>query len=530
MKKILGLILCIALLPQLASAQLKIAALDNIRSLDGSLGGARPASAYSGGFVPAKFKTVPNEDYVDPDRLPPPNIKQEHIQGLIGAMILIEKNNRGLADDAKPQEYQLSQEDVQRLVGRVVQIDRHFVDPVSSDRWEEIVIKMIENGSENYDPADGGNWDKVVDGMLKTGVKELKDPHTVYFDPEELKKFAEGMAGQFAGIGVTMKQVDKGVEVDIVFPEAPAQKAGLQEKDVITAVDGVDIAGKEFTEISKRIKGKPGTDVMLSIERNGQPLAKPVAVTRDQVKVPHMFSKMVSEDIGYIFFSQFQGDTDEMFKDQVSALKTQGAAKLIIDVRGNPGGQLDTVSEIASEFLLDGQPILLMKKQGKEIYRNVTDGDGMFSDMPVVILVNGGSASASEILAGAMQDHVLRPVVIGTRSYGKGTAQSVTPGRSGRALKLTGHRWYTPDDRSIDADRDPETGEKIEGTGGVEPDTEVEVTDEQAAKIFRERFRECMKASLPATREPDPALEKGIEILSGLSSKKIAMLLRNAGR
>lgn len=503
MKTMLSFILSLILMPQILSAQ------ELIRGVL-ERGDAAPTydSGPTGFIVPAKYKAVENPEYKDPDTLPPPNLKLEQIKGLLSRMVQIEMKQRGAGAD--PKDLSITQEDVNRLVGRLAQIDRQFVDPIAPKTWELIIAKMDAAAEGGFD-VKKKNWPGTIDNMLKAAVKELKNPHTVYWNKEEFKRFQESMKGTFAGIGVTFK---KDGSIDIVFPDSPAAKAGLKNGDKIATIDGKPVEGKTLDEIRAMVRGDSGSKVSIGVSRDGKPVA-PLQVTRGAVQMRSVMSKMVDKDTGYVYFTQFgeEGDTDKQVFEAVKALQKKGAKKLILDVRGNPGGSVGTVSSIASEFLPDGAPIVSFKKQGQEQWRTVTDGKGMFADMPVVALVDGGSASASEILAGAFQDHMkLRPVIIGAQSYGKGSAQSVLPGTDGGALKITGSRWFTPKDRTIDAQHDPETGEKVPGTGGVKPDVNVEVSEADQEKLAEQRFREMNDA---AVKDPiaDPVIQKAIEVL-----------------
>ncbi|MFH2202481.1 MAG: S41 family peptidase, partial [Elusimicrobiota bacterium] len=521
MKKILSLITALLLAPGISAAELLIPSYNGMRSITPA-GGVKPAAV-----MPVKYRTEQNPGYVDPDSAAPPNLRQLQVVGLMERMVQLEEKKRGITDGevarggiggmldlrAPNKRLKLSESHLNRLINRLAQVDRNFVDPISTRRWTEIVGELDKIAETELD-ASAANWDEVVDKMLKKAVREQKDIHSSYMNPAEVKEFMEMMQGSFSGIGASMKlEEGKGAKVEIVFPDSPAEKAGVKNGDIVTAVDGVPAGDKDLGEIIKRIKGVEGTAVKLSIERGGVQI-RPITVTRGQVQMANVYSKMLTPSIGYVYFSEFRGDTDQEVFKHVKQLKQAGMKSLVIDVRGNPGGRVTAVASIASEFLRDGDPIVTFKKQGVWQSREVTDGDGMFVDIPVAVLINGGSASASEILAGAMQDHVDAPIIIGTRSYGKGTAQSITPGPSGRALKLTGSRWHTPHDRTIDADKDPATGAKIEGTGGVVPDIDVEVTPEQAGRIMQDIYRELNGGDV-AEPAPDPQLKKAIEVLGG---------------
>ncbi len=520
MKTIFKLILALLLFPQAGWAQLLVPSFGGMRSLSGS---GAPV------VVPVKFKTETNPNFVDPDRLPPPHLTEEQLGGLIDRMIELEEKRRGMKEgevapsgligrflDFRPGDSRLnlSENHIDRAVGRLAELDRHYVDAIPKERWDEILAELDKIAGGELD-ASASNWDEVVDKMLQSATAAQKDMHSVYLDVEEYKSLRESMSGSFSGIGASLeKEEKKGAKLEIIFPDSPAEKVGLLGGDIVTAVDGVEVGEKDLNEIVKRIKGIKGTDVVLSIERGGVNIP-PITVTRGDIKINNVYSKMLTPTIGYIYFSEFRGDTDKKIFAEIRKLQARGMTSLVLDVRGNPGGLVPAVSSITSEFLKDGQPIVTFKKQGQWIERKVTDGDGKFSDLPVALLVNQGSASASEILAGALQDHVEAPIVIGQRTYGKGSAQAIRPGPTGRASKLTGSKWFTPDDRAINADHDSDTGAKIEGTGGVDPDIVVEVTPAVALKIMQETYRELNGAAIVGARTQDPQLKKAIEVLGG---------------
>jgi len=505
MKTILSIAISAVLLPQFAAAQstlgdLILPSFDTVRELN---------RQDAGGILPADYKVEPGPGYND-SRQPqePPNLTFAQAMDLVTKLERLEIEKTGKSTLGADQNNQ-------RLLQRLAEIDTQFVDTVTKDRWDQILGQMYKVAEDNFE-GDGGRWPALIDKMLKRGVGMLRDPHSVYWTAKEYKQFNDSMSGSFSGLGVQIKEVPKGVRVEVIFPGSGAEEAGLQKGDVITKVDGEDMSGKPTSYIIPKMVGEPNTTVDIHVIRAGK-LVGPITVTRKVVKTPNAFSRMQADGVGYIYFNQFQGDTDTTVFKHVRRLLANGAKGIILDVRGNGGGRVDSAASLISEFLKDKDDIVAFKKQGEVQVKFITDGDGEFNTVPVVVLVNGYSASASEILAGAFQDHHEGTVVIGSQSYGKGTAQGISPGPTGGALKMTTSRWYTPADRTIDADHDPNTGAKIDGTGGVTPDVVVEVSEEQEAKIMGEIFRELRGLEV-TERTPDPVIEKAVEVIGALKA------------
>ncbi|MDD5628532.1 MAG: S41 family peptidase [Elusimicrobia bacterium] len=444
-------------------------------------------------LVQGTYRSIPNPAYSDSDQAPPPHLSQAHVQGLL--------------DMVKALPGTPVQKDVMRLMGNLVRIDRSWVDPIPASSWDKAVELMGEVAKKVYDSVKP-NWSDTVTAMIKAAAEKLLDPFSVYWTADEYKAFVDLEHNTFVGIGVIFEESGSAV-IDTVIPGGPAEKAGLKSGDKITAVDGKPAATAE--ERIKAIRGQKGTPVRISVERGGQP--QDITVTRGQVVTRNVYSKMAAPGVGYIYLGQFSPDCEKEIFAAVLSLREQGARKLVLDLRNNPGGSVDSVSSIVASFFKDGQKIVAFKKQGTEMYRNVAAGDGRFQDMPLVVLVNGNSASASELLAGAIQD-VRGAVIVGSRSYGKGSMQTIMPDAQGRALKLTIGRWYTPNDRNIDNQRVPETKEKIKGTGGIVPDHAVDMTEDQEKAVLRQLLREVGGGSPQGPRVADPVLEKAMELLA----------------
>jgi C-terminal peptidase prc len=469
-------------------------------SIRGQALGAEGAAPPAGVLAPVKYKRVqgPLDEQANS------NLKDEQCADFIGRLSAMGKK-AGLPEMTRNQE--------RRLLLGLVTIDQRFVDPVSTERWEKIFWGMGFAAEEAFRRGSPG-WDEVIDVVLKKAVKMLKEPHSDYLNPEEARIESDASSGKLRGIGVNVSPDPAGMALDIVYPGSPAERGGLLDGDVIVSVDGLSVAGMPISAIISKVRGPEGTTVRLGISRGGAPLGR-VEVVRGVVEVPNAFSRMAAEKIGYVYLSQFRRSSPDEIVRLVEELRAQGALSLILDVRGNPGGYVSSVASIASEFLKDGDEIVSFRHQGKLDYKDVTDGNGKFAKVPVVVLVDAKSASASEILSGALQQKRRGVVVIGSRTFGKGTQQATIPQPGGRFLKLTENRWYTPDGRNICALPDSQTGAEIPGTGGIVPDLEVPVPEEQAKKVMREIWMDLFGKPVPGPRTQDPVLEKALQVLSG---------------
>ncbi|MDD5656894.1 MAG: S41 family peptidase [Elusimicrobia bacterium] len=494
MSKMIISILILALMPYWAAGQ-------GLVNMVRAAGGSVPEAGAGAPITLADYKTVPNPEYAEPGLRKPPHLTDDHVKRLIELMVDAELSKR---PGISAKELSLTKEQAQRIVTNLVVIDSKYVDAIPGPVWNRAIEDMGKVAAKEFEFRNGkGNWEETVNAMINAAANKILDPFSVYWSKEEFKRFQDEMNNSFVDVGMILK--DDG-RIDIVIPRSPAEKAGLKAGDKIVAVDGQPVSNRQ--QIQKKTLGQAGTSVRLTVTRDGRRME--FAAVRAEINTRNVFSKKLG-DVGYVYLGQFSPNCDDELIAAVADLQAKGARKLIIDVRGNLGGTVDSVSQIASEFFKDGQKIVSFKRQGQVMSENVTDGDGRFFNMKVAILVNGGSASASEILAGAMQD-VRGPVIVGSRSYGKGTMQDILPDRQGRALKLTMGRWYTPRDRSIDAKHDAQ-GEKIKDTGGVIPDHLVVLGEEQEAAIMRQIYREVQGASPEGRKVEDPVFNKALELL-----------------
>lgn len=300
--------------------------------------------------------------------------------------------------------------------------------------------------------------DVLIDGIYSGYASALGDPYTVYYDKEETKALLETTSGEFSGIGATMsKNINSGeITVVNVYEDSPADKAGLKAGDILYQVDGKDAEGQELDTVVSWIKGEKGTDVAIKVMRAGE--AVETVATRDVIQVQTVRYEMKEDSIGYIMVSEFDDVTYDQFKEALDDLEAQGMQGLVIDLRGNPGGNLTTVTDMLKILLPEGTIVSTEDKYGN-VEEVACDGKNEFTK-PLAVLVNQYSASASEIFAGAVQDYGTGQIV-GMTTYGKGVVQQLMDLNDGTYLKLTIAEYYTPSGRSINGE-------------GVTPDVEVE--------------------------------------------------------
>lgn len=345
-------------------------------------------------------------------------------------------------------------------------------------------IRQIEEMLDTYYVED---YDKeLAEELMYTGlVAGVGDPYTYYLSADSLAEQVEKNSGHFVGIGVEIYAGDDGyIVVSSVTPGGPAEAAGILAEDKITEVDGESITGKTAADVSALVKGEEGTDVTLTIfrENTGEVLEK--TVTRQDIQVQTVSWRMMDDNIGYISITNFRENTYSQFKEALDTLEAEGMEKLVLDLRNNTGGLVKSAHEIGEELLPEGIMVYTMDKEGN---REDTLCDDVYNDVPMVVLVNGNSASAAEILAGAIQD-TGRGELIGTTTFGKGLVQRLFTLPDGSGLNVTIQKYYTPN------------GTSIHGVG-ITPDYEVELPEEYA-----------QQTNIPA--EADTQLQKAVEVLS----------------
>ncbi len=289
----------------------------------------------------------------------------------------------------------------------------------------------------------------AIRGML-SGL----DPHSSYLDAEEFKELQIGTSGKFGGLGIEVGMEDGFVKVVAPIDDTPAQRAGIKSGDLIIRLDDKPVKGMSLDEAVEIMRGEPGTSITLTIIREHERKPLKLTIERDIIKVVSVKSRILEPGYAYIRIAHFQSRTPEDLLKEVKKLRQeskQGIKGVVMDLRNNPGGVLAASVAVSDAFLEDGKIVYTMgRAQVSQLEYKATPGDVM-QGVPMVVLVNGGSASASEIVAGALQDHK-RAIVMGTRTFGKGSVQSIVPVTRGAAVKLTTARYYTPSGRSIQAE------------------------------------------------------------------------------
>ena len=291
--------------------------------------------------------------------------------------------------------------------------------------------------------------ESAIRGML-TGL----DPHSAYLDPEQFKELQVGTSGEFGGLGIEVGMEDGFVKVIAPIDDTPAQRAGIQAGDLIIRLDDTPVKGMSLGEAVKIMRGKPGSDITLTVVREGEEKPLKISITRAIIKVQSVKSRMLEPGYGYVRISQFQAATGNSLMQTVSELRKEADGNLkgmVLDLRNNPGGVLNAAVSVSDAFLDKG---LIVYTEGRvadsRLRFNATPGD-VINGAPLVVLVNQGSASASEIVAGALQDH-RRAIIVGRETFGKGSVQTIVPLNNGAAVKLTTARYYTPNGTSIQAE------------------------------------------------------------------------------
>lgn len=317
-------------------------------------------------------------------------------------------------------------------------------------------------------------------GVIKGLVSGLDDPYSAFMTPEENQDFREGLQGNFQGIGAELTVKSGAVTVVTPLKKSPAKKAGLMPEDIIVKVDDEEITGQPLREVVTKIRGPKDTNVTLGIFRPKDLQEMDITITRDTILLPSVESEM-KEDIAYIEINQFGDDTTLEFAKQIRELYKNKPKGIILDLRFNGGGYLDAAVEIASAFLEKDQEVVQVKSKNNSVSHKSKYKIFSNTEIPLVILTNKGSASASEIVAGALQDHK-RALVIGEQSFGKGTVQEVVPLKGGASLRVTIAKWLTPNKNTIDKT-------------GISPDILIEKT--------REDFEQ----------EKTPQLDKAFELV-----------------
>lgn len=334
----------------------------------------------------------------------------------------------------------------------------------SSTSSEISLVKTLENFKAMLKQKYIGKIDeyKLIEGAIKGYIAGLDDPYTEYLTKEEMQEFTEETNAEYVGIGVYVANNTENNTILVagVMKNSPALEAGMQAGDIISKVDGIAYTGEQLSDATKVLKGQEGTTVKVTIIRDGK--EKELTVTRKKITVEHVASKMLDNNIIYIQIDSFDNGVVESFKEQITELKNDGAKGIIIDLRSNGGGIVDEATGVADLFLAKNETILITKSKDEEEQITKSKNDPIITDLPIVILVNEGTASASEILAGALKDKY-GATIVGKTTYGKGVIQTLYSLTDGSGLKITTDEYYTPNHNKINE-------------VGIIPDVDVSLT------------------------------------------------------
>ncbi|RAI60995.1 S41 family peptidase [Roseicella frigidaeris] len=348
--------------------------------------------------------------------------------------------------------------------------------------------------------------ENAINGML-TGL----DPHSSYLNQRSYRDMQVQTRGEFGGLGIEVTQENGYIKVISPIDETPAFRAGVKSGDLITHLNGNSVQGLTLQEAVEQMRGERGTPIKITIRREGNDRPIELSLTREVIRPQVVRSRLEGNDVAYIRLTSFNEQTDVNLRRALQTLRQQapnGLKGLVLDLRNNPGGLLDQAVQVSDEFLDKGEIVSTRARRPEDAQRwNAKPGD-IAQDLPVVVLINSGSASASEIVAGALQDH-RRAVVLGVKSFGKGSVQTVMPIPGNGAIRLTTARYYTPSGRSIQAT-------------GIEPDIEVLAQREQAtAGIPREREADLRKAlrNEGGVQQPAGAAIPKLELPAGVVEK-----------
>jgi carboxyl-terminal processing protease len=344
---------------------------------------------------------------------------------------------------------------------------------VVEEAWQVII--------NDYVDSDEIDLERLSQGAIEGMIKALDDPYSAYFDAEQYELSQYSLQGSFGGVGIEVT-VDEEGELVVVAPivGTPAQRAGIMPGDKILAIDGEKTEGMHFIEAVLKIRGEPGTQVTLRVLHEGEDVPQDYVITREEIDAASVLPKMLPGNIAHIEVGHFTSRTGSEMTSALQDIIADDVSGIILDLRDNPGGVLKAAVAVASQFLEEGIVVYVIDGEGNEEEWRVEEG-GLATKLPLVVLVNSNSASSSEVVAGALQDH-MRGIVIGTQTLGKGTVNHFRELSDGSAIYITSARWYTPN------------RQQIEGQG-ITPDEIIEITEDDLA------------------RGHDPQLERAIEYI-----------------
>jgi len=416
----------------------------------------------------------------------------------VGAIITLEHSVR--ADRETPAaEHTLPFDEIKTLSEVFQRIKTDYVEPVDDK-------KLLED---------------ALQGMLG-GL----DPHSAYLDPEGYKEIRIGTEGQFGGLGIEVTMDNGFVKVITPIEDTPAAEAGLKSGDLIIRLGDTPVKGMSLTEAVRLMRGKPGSKIVLTVVREGVTKPMKISVTRAIIQLQTVKRKLLEPGYGYVRLTQFQGNTDKSMYTALHKLVKENNGRLkglVLDLRNNPGGVLPVAVKVADAFIREGLIVYTKGRTSDSELEYTAAPDDVLQGAPIVVLVNGGSASASEIVAGALQDHK-RAIIMGTKTFGKGSVQTILPISNGAALKLTTARYFTPKGRSIQA-------------AGIIPDIVTEqakVTKAEATERLKEadlaghlenntiKTKSGSKEKKEAIDTKDYQLQEALNLLKGISIVKSA--------
>lgn len=347
-------------------------------------------------------------------------------------------------------------------------------------------LKLIQQYIDAYYIEDPDKEDVLV-GMMKGMITSLEDPYSVYYTSEEYADLMTSTSGSYYGIGVSVNQNQETGVITIVkvFKTSPAREAGMKDGDILYAVEGKEVTGQDLNTVVAEIRGKKNTKVNVTVLRNGEKID--LSIERREVEMDTVEYKMLDNGVGYLYISEFDGVTTNQVENAIKDLLSQGMTSIVVDLRDNPGGRLDVVEDIMDMFLPKDKLLMYMEYKSGERKDSYSRTEGLIPDMPMTVLINQNSASASELFTGAIQSYE-RGTIVGVTSFGKGIVQSIFPLEDGTALKLTTAKYYLPNGENIHKE-------------GIIPDVVVELP---------EGVRSCWDLS----EEEDNQLQKAISLLT----------------
>ncbi|WP_323135059.1 S41 family peptidase [Methylophaga sp. OBS3] len=404
------------------------------------------------------------------------------------------------------------------IFGQMVFADRSPVQP-------DLPIDDLRAFSEIFGRIKSSYVEPVEDKeLIENAIRGMLsglDPHSSYLDLEGFKELREGTSGEFGGLGIEVSMEDGFVKVVAPIDDTPAAKAGVQAGDLIIRLDEKPVKGMSLNDAVDIMRGEPGSKIQLTIIRQGEDKPLSVELTRAVIKVKSVKFETLEPGYGYLRISTFQSPTGQSVRDALSELKEQNDGKLkglVLDLRNNPGGVLDAAVEVSDAFINKGMIVYTEGRIADADQKFHAKPGDMLNGAPIIVLVNGGSASASEIVAGALQDHH-RAVILGSKTFGKGSVQTVMPLTNDTAVKMTTARYYTPSGRSIQAD-------------GIEPDIKVEGVQVSAAE--ESEFTPLREADLShhlingqKPEETEDATDAEMDNLTAEEKKELPLAVRD---